>query len=236
VYTYPRKNKVRDNELASAAEIVISERRALFLFGPIMSYGNRSDAYSPMRIIESLLALGLESRDPIVMFISSPGGEVGTGMELYDAIRLSPAPVTTIGFNCASLATLVLAAGQTRLLLPHARVMLHLPRLTASDLKNVDSKELDLVNKERGSIRDIMADCYIETGVKRTRKQLLVDMDRMHWMNATEAKTYGLIDRVATGEDLYDLGKAVGLMPGSMPMPMASKAMYKEDRRLDDAC
>lgn len=53
-----------------------------------------------------------------------------------------------------------------------SRVMLHLPRLMAGDW-NIDSRELDLVNQEMARVRDMTAECYIDAGVRRTRKQLL---------------------------------------------------------------
>lgn len=206
MFVRPRPDRIRDNELAWGAEIVGTSRRALFLVGPMLSYTARQDMYSPTRVFESLLALALESSDPIVLFVASEGGSIDVGMTLYDTIRASPAPVTTIGMSCASMASLIFAAGRRRLLLPHARLMLHLPRINAQEF-SVDSRDLELCQQEMNKIRDAMVDCYIECGVKRSRDELLADIDRMLWLSAEESVRYGLADGIVTSDDLYYLGR-----------------------------
>jgi ATP-dependent Clp protease protease subunit len=55
------------------------------------------------------------------------------------------------------------------------------------------------MNKLKEQIVDLLIDC----GVKRTRKQILKDIDRDFWMNADEAIEYGLADKIITENILY---------------------------------
>ena len=78
-------------------------------------------------ILESALFLNSVSEvEPINLFICSEGGEVDSGMAIYDLLQWLPAPIYTIGMgNCASIAAILLMSGQKRFILPHCWVMLH---------------------------------------------------------------------------------------------------------------
>lgn len=207
MFLRPREARVRDDELYGAAELISTERRALFLFGPIVPYAERHDIYSPTRVLEGLLALSLESHEPVTLFISSGGGQVSTGMELYDAIRMSPAPVTTIGLNCASLATVVLAAGHRRLLIPHAQIMMHLPRIEAA---GGSERDFSAVSQELTRLKNMIIECYRECGVRRSADEILHDIDHSFFLDAAAAIEYGLADALVAPEDLYG-PKAAGV-------------------------
>lgn len=78
------------------------------------------------QVSELLGAMNVVSRDPITINIASGGGMMSAGAALYDLIRCSPAPVTTVGFGIvASAAVIVFQAGAIRLLAPTARIVLH---------------------------------------------------------------------------------------------------------------
>lgn len=78
------------------------------------------------KVSELLGAMNAVSREPITINIVSGGGMMAAGAALYDLIRCSPAPVTTVGFGyVASAAVIVFQAGSTRLLSPTARLILH---------------------------------------------------------------------------------------------------------------
>jgi ATP-dependent Clp protease protease subunit len=108
------------------------------------------------------------------------------------------------------MATILLAAGKERLALPHSRFMLHLP----SGGFNGEVKEAELRTREMVKTLHTLVDCYIECGVTaevavgnipKIRKQILKDIDREFWIGAKEAITYGLIDRIATTDELFGL-------------------------------
>lgn len=66
------------------------------------------------------------SREPIKIYINSPGGSVADGYALIDAIKLSKTPVYTINLaNCLSMALLIFISGHKRFCMPHAEFLLH---------------------------------------------------------------------------------------------------------------
>lgn len=87
------------------------------------------DAESAAILIRSLLYLQrADAVAPIKMFINSPGGEVQSGLALYDVMQTLSCPVTTICLGmAASMAALVFVSGAQREMLPHSRVMIHDP-------------------------------------------------------------------------------------------------------------
>ena len=205
----------RADQYDYATTFLASERRMLFLRGVIVGWPGgfaqgRDDQFSPTAIMDSIIAMNVEdSARPITLVINSVGGVTDEGMMLYDVIKLSRAPIVTLGMNCASMATVLLAAGGTRLAMPHSRFMLHLP--SASGMSG-DVKELELHTKEINKTKDTLVGCYIECGVtaklqkadpKKIRKQILSDIDRVFWIGAEQAIKYGLVDRIVIPSELF---------------------------------
>ena len=141
--------------------------------------------------------LFLESEDPkkeIQLYINSPGGEVYSGMAVYDTMKYIKSPVSTICVGiAASMAAFLLAGGEKgkRFSLPNSRMLIHQPiggtSGQASDIK-IQAEE---ILKIRDEMNKILA--------KNTGQPLSViekDTDRDFYMRAEEAKKYGLIDKV----------------------------------------
>src|SRR5699024_6098382 len=141
--------------------------------------------------------LFLESEDPdkdINLYINSPGGEVSSGLAIYDTMQYVKCDVaTTCVGMAASMGAVLLAGGQAgkRNLLPHARVMIHQPlggvRGQASDIE-IEAQEILRIK-------------HILTGIlaKHSGKdpdQVMEDSDRNKWLSAEEAKDYGLVDNI----------------------------------------
>ena len=147
-------------------------------------------------IIQAQL-LFLESTDPdkdVQIYINSPGGSVSSGLGIYDTMQLVTPDVSTICTGmAASMAAVLLAAGTAgkRSALPHSRVMIHQPmggvQGQASDIE-ITARE---INKLKHQLYEILAD-HSQAPIERIE----ADADRDHWMSATEAKAYGLIDEV----------------------------------------
>lgn len=141
--------------------------------------------------------LFLESEDPdkdIHIYINSPGGNVSSGLAIYDTIQYIRPDVSTICIGMAASMGAVLLAGGTkgkRTALPNARIMIHQPwggvQGTASDI-SIQAEEI-LKTKKR--INEILAN---HTG--RSLEMLERDTDRDRYMSAGEAKEYGLIDNI----------------------------------------
>jgi ATP-dependent Clp protease protease subunit len=189
----------------SATTYLGRERRISWLRGPIYGSPQRWDNYSPTAVHDSILAYNHEDpKLPIYLMIDSDGGSVSDGFILYDAIRASQAPVVTVLQSAASMASVLVAAGRRRLAYPHARVMLHLP---TSGMRG-DFHDMETATKEVRRITEMLVDAYVECGVKRTREQILDDIDREYWLDANDAKEYGLIDDVIDPRELM-LGEGV---------------------------
>jgi ATP-dependent Clp protease protease subunit len=147
-------------------------------------------------IIQAQL-LFLESTDPdkdVQIYINSPGGSVSSGLGIYDTMQLVTPDVSTICTGmAASMAAVLLAAGAAgkRSALPHSRVMIHHPmggvQGQASDIE-ITARE---INKLKHQLYEILAN-HSQAPIERIE----ADADRDHWMSATEAKAYGLIDEV----------------------------------------
>ena len=147
--------------------------------------------------------LFLQAEDPekdINLYINSPGGSVTAGMAIYDTIQHIKPDVSTICVGlAASMGAFLLAAGAKgkRFALPNSEVMIHQPlggvRGQASDIKI----HADWILRTRQKINEILAE---RTG--QPLEKIERDTDRDHFMDANEAKEYGLIDEVITRRDL----------------------------------
>ena len=137
----------------------------------------------------------LESEDPdkeINIYINSPGGEVYSGLAIYDTMQYLKAPVNTICVGmAASMAAVILAAGKKRMALPHSKILIHQPsggaRGTAADV-NIAAEE---ILKMRHQLNGILAK---HTGRPITDIEQATDRDR--YLDAYEAKEFGLLDIV----------------------------------------
>jgi ATP-dependent Clp protease protease subunit len=115
-------------------------------------------------IIKQIFCLEKENtKEPINIYINSPGGSVQDGLALYDVLTMISSPVYTycIG-QCASMGAIIFLAGVRRLMLPHSKIMIHDP---AWGNHNVAGKkphelqaELDDLNKCRKVLAQIIAD------------------------------------------------------------------------------
>ncbi len=150
-------------------------------------------------IIGQLLFLDADDPDKdINLYINSPGGSVTAGLAIYDTMLYVRSPVSTICVGqAASMGAVLLAAGEPgkRYALPNSRVMIHQPlggfSGQASDIE-IHAREI-LSMKER--LNEILAK---HTGQEVSR--IAADTDRDNFMSAEEAKEYGLIDEVVTGQ------------------------------------
>lgn len=146
------------------------------------------------KTIRQLLLLENMNDDPIKIFIDSPGGDADAGYAIFDMIRFVKPPVLNIGMGLvASAAAIILLAAplERRLGLPNSHYLIHQPlsgiRGVATDIE-IHARELE---KLREKINVLISE---ETG--KPKQQVEKDTDRDYWMSASEAKDYGLIERV----------------------------------------
>lgn len=176
---------VQEDECVGFREHLTHKHRTLILSGQLTG---ETDSHN------LLLALDTLSQEPIKIIITSGGGELDSAFLLYDTMRLIQSPVITIGRFCASAAVMLLAAGSKRYLFPHARTMIHLP----SGILEGNAAELEIQHQLMLGYKDTMVAILQECGVKKTKEEILKDMDRDFWMTPHEAIEYGLADEILT--------------------------------------
>ena len=155
------------------------------------------DAESCAVVIRGLLHLQRQdSTTPITLYINSPGGEVQSGLALYDVMQAVSCPIRTVCLDmAASMGALLFIAGDEREILPHSRVMIHDPLIGAGaggSALSVKARADDLMR-----IRDITAGVIARhSGMSIERVFELTASDT--YFEAEEAVEAGLADRVIT--------------------------------------
>lgn len=141
--------------------------------------------------------LFLESEDPnsdIIMYIDSPGGEVATGMGIYDTMQYVKPDIRTICVGmAASMGSLILMGGTKgkRSALPNAEIMIHQPSGGAKGKATDVEANLEHLLKTKIKLHNIYAEL---TG--QNIEKIKTDMEKDYWLTPLEAKEYGLIDTV----------------------------------------
>lgn len=147
------------------------------------------------RICAQLLMLAAEDpKKDIWLYINSPGGSITAGMAIYDTMQLIEPDVATVGLGmCASMGQFLLSSGTKgkRMALPNSEIMIHQPSagtqgqitdmaIHLKRLENVKTRMNRILSENTGkSIEEVTAAC-----------------ERDNFLNAEEAKAFGLIDRV----------------------------------------
>ncbi len=170
------------------------KERVIFLVGEV------NDQVANLLVAQMLF---LESENPdkdIQFYINSPGGAVTAGLAIYDTMQFIKPNVSTmcIGQAC-SMGSFLLMAGAKgkRYALPNSRIMIHPPSGGAQG----QATDIEIQAREILYIRERLNRLYVEhTG--QPIEKIELDMERDRFMNAVDAKSYGLIDEV--------LGKRAG--------------------------
>jgi len=166
------------------------KERVIFLVGPV-------NDQSANVIVAQLLFLESENPDKdVALYINSPGGSVYAGMAIYDTMRFIKPEVSTLCTGlAASMGAFLLAAGTKgkRFSLPNSRIMIHQPsggaQGQATDIQIQAREILDL----RERLNQMLAE---NTG--QTIERIGLDTERDNFMSASDAVSYGLIDKVLT--------------------------------------
>ena len=162
--------------------------RIIFLGYPI------NDAYANVIIAQLLY---LESEDPdkdIYLYINSPGGYVSSGLAIYDTMQFIKPNIRTVCIGqAASVAALILCSGTAgkRSALPNARILLHQPMGGASG----QAADIEIQANEIIRVKDTLNNLYVKH-TKQDLGKVEKETSRDLYMDAVEAKTYGIIDSV----------------------------------------
>jgi ATP-dependent Clp protease protease subunit len=167
---------------------LLLENRIVFLQGEIYT-GNANE------LVMKLLYLQSENRrKDIHFYLNSPGGDVVATLAVYDTMQIITCPIATYCVGQAASGAAVLLAGGTkgkRYALAHARVMLHQPYGgVGGQISDIEIQSREIL-RTREMLNDILAQ-HTGQSIERIAK----DTDRDFFLNAQQAKDYGLVDDI----------------------------------------
>jgi ATP-dependent Clp protease protease subunit len=163
----------------------------------IIFVGTPIDDQVANAVVAQLLVLSREDPEAdIQMYINSPGGQIYSGLAIYDTMKMIPNKISTVAVGVtASFGTVLLAAGTKgkRYALPHATVHMHQPlggaEGQASDIE-IQARE---ILRLKARLMNILSE---STG--QTLEVIERDTDRNFYLDAQQAVEYGLVDQVLT--------------------------------------
>ena len=169
------------------------KERIIFLTGPI------DDNLSNLIVAQLLF---LESEDPkadISLYINSPGGSVTAGLSILDTMNFIKPSVSTLCIGqAASMGAVILSGGEKKksFCLSNSRVMIHQPLGSFQG----QATDFDIQAREILSIRSKLNQ-ILSKNTGQTIKKIQADTERDNFMQADEAKKYGLIDQILASRE-----------------------------------
>ncbi len=153
-------------------------------------------------VVNSVVAqmLFLEKKAPdkdITLYINTPGGEVYSGMAIYDTMQHVKCDVCVIAtWLAASMGSIFLAwwTKGKRYALPHSKIMIHQPLITGGGLTG-QATDIQIEAEEMMKIKKMFIELMAKHTGQKTDK-VAQDMERNKWMTPEEALDYGLIDKI----------------------------------------
>lgn len=193
---------------------------SLLLKERIIFLGTGVNDVSANLIVAQLLYLNsIDPKKQISLYIQSPGGVVYAGLAIYDTMQMISAPVSTVALGItASMGTALLCAGATgrRYALPHATVHMHPTgggaqgytedvRIATREQERLQAQLFHLIGKHSGHHWKEIEEFFL----------------RDRYLNALEAKSYGLIDEVLGNvNDIVTLGRPELTVDFFVPPPV----------------
>ena len=145
-------------------------------------------------IVAELLYLDSLNHEDISLYINSPGGSVTAGFAIYDTMNLIKSDVSTICMGmAASMAAFLLSSGKKgkRYALPNSEVMIHQPLGGAEGQATEIKIAAEHILKTKKKLNKILA-----SNTNKKLEKIEQDTERDYFLEAKEAKEYGLIDKV----------------------------------------
>ena len=183
---------------ARTSPVVPIATAKLFASRTVLVFGEITSALAE-RVTSLLLALASESRAPIRMLVHSEGGHVEAGNSIHDVVRFIEPEVRMIGTGwVASAAALLFVAAKPvcRFALPNTRFLLHQPLGGA----NGRASDIEIEARQVLAVRERMNRIFARE-TNQPYEKIVADTQHNFWMNAQQAKEYGLIARIVETED-----------------------------------
>lgn len=169
------------------------EDRIIFLTGEI------NDLVADLVVAQLIFLEGKDSSKDISLYINSPGGQVSSGMAIYDTMNYIKCDVSTICIGmAASMGAFLLSSGAKgkRFALPNSKIMIHQPLGGAQGQASDIAIQAEEILRTKKRLNEILA---ANTGQDLAKIEF--DTDRDFYMTADEAEKYGLVDKIFYSRD-----------------------------------
>jgi ATP-dependent Clp protease protease subunit len=156
--------------------------------------GQIDDAMAALVNAQLLFLESENPEKPVAMYINSPGGVVTSGLAIYDTMQWIKCPVATVCMGTAySMGSFLLMAGAPgqRIALPNASILVHQPSGGFQGMASDIERHAQDIVKTKRRINELYA-----KHCGRTYEEVERTLDRDHFMTASEAKEWGLVDHV----------------------------------------
>lgn len=194
-------------EIAAASEL---EARRLYLYGEILSVDSCEDEVEPYispvsALVKKIMTINAEDygirpedRNPIILYINSPGGELIEGFPLISAIELSKTPVYTVNIGeWCSMAFLIGITGKKRFSLPYMTFLMH--EASGFSMGKISNME-DKIDYDRKFGEQVIKQHVLRHSSMSEREYNLVAKKELY-MLPEDALKYGFIDEIVTDID-----------------------------------
>ena len=181
--------------------------QAKFLGKRCVSISGEINEESAVDFTDKILDLNLESKEPITVLINSNGGEINSGLLMYDAIVGSKAPIRMICRGKAySMGAVLFACAKERYMLPNSELMLHQPMLggkvsgNASSIKSISDSMLETKKK---------INKLLSKHTKKTEEEIDEATSFDHYFSPEESIEFNLCDEIIEFSKVIDFIKEV---------------------------
>jgi len=167
--------------------------RIVFINGPI------DDSIAALVYAQLLFLEAENPHKPIAMYINSPGGVVTSGLAIYDTMQWIQCPVATVCMGTAySMGSFLLMAGTAgqRIALPNASILVHQPSGGFQGMASDIQRHAEDIIKTKQRLNKLYAE-----HCGRTYEEVEKTLDRDHFMTASEAKEWGIVDHVYSSRE-----------------------------------
>lgn len=180
----------------STGYVKLSIADELFKKREIQCIGEITDELVYSLILQLRYLQSENSEEEIVMHINSPGGEIASGLALYDVMKAISCPVRTVcEGTAASMAAILFLSGDNREMLPHAKVMIHDPLIHGKIGGN--ALQIERISKNLLKTREIIGTIIAEH-TRRTLPEVYEKTAVDSYFDAEECIEWGLADRIVT--------------------------------------
>ena len=160
----------------------------------ILLTGEITNELATLIVSQILYLQAINPNEQITLYINSPGGEVTAGLAIYDAIKASSCPVSTIGIGlCASMGAVLLSSGTKglRYAYENCEIMIHQP-LGGT---NGQVSDLEIMTRRFLIMKDTL-NKILAQNCSQTKEKVARDCDRNFFLSSKEALEYHLIDDI----------------------------------------